>query len=150
MATFVFPTADQIVAVTAEQVPYKTGLVKLLKSAIALTPELAEADCVAAEADFSGYSAIAFTTLPAPYIDAVHGGVSFTTLNANFATGDPTTIGNDIYGGWIEDAMGALLVAFEFENPVSMNVPSQEINLQITINRFGDGSFIVTINGVPS
>jgi hypothetical protein len=43
-----------------------------------------------------------------------------------------------------------LLVAFEFENPVSMNVPSQEANLQITINRFGDGSFIVTINGVPS
>lgn len=149
MATFIYPNSALLDNVTAIQLDYKTGLVKLLKSAIVLTPDLDAAACAAAEADFSGYLAHTYTTLPAPFLDQNHDGVSFTCTTADFATADPTTVGNDIYGGWVEDAGGDLLVAFLFSTSYPMNAPHDQIPLELTLNYFGDGSFIATIGGVP-
>lgn len=149
MANFIYPNSELLDVVTAIQLPFKTGLVKLLKEAITLAPDLDQATCAASEADFSGYLAHTYTTLPAPFLDQNHGGVSFTCTTADFATADPTTVGNDIFGGWVEDAGGALLVAFLFANSYSMNAPNDQIPLELTLNFFGDGSFIATIGGVP-
>lgn len=149
MALFVYPEAAQIIAVTAVQLPYETGLLKLIKSDVALTPALTAADLAAIECDFTGYVPITFTALPSPYEDINYGGVSFQVPTQQFVTSNPTTVGNDVYGGWIETAAAALLMAFTFAAPFPMQNPNNALPLALVLNFFGSGQVYATINGIP-
>ena len=149
MAGFVFPTSNQLAAVTLMKTPYATGLLKLFKSAITLVPTLATADLTAIEADFTGYAAITLTTLPAPYIDPVNGGVSFTIPTQQWNVSSTPTIGDDIYGGWIEDVTGKLLMAWALNTPFAMQSAGQSLPLELTLNFFGSNQVYVDIAGVP-
>lgn len=149
MVSFIYPSSAQITAVTAIQLPYKTGLLKLFKSAIAFTPELTAADLTAIECDFTGYAAITFTTLPVPFLDGVRGGTSFQVPTQQFNTSNPTTVGNDVYGGWFETAANAILMAFAFAAPWPMQSPNSALPLDALLNFFGSNEVYVNISDIP-
>jgi hypothetical protein len=149
MLGWIYPLSQQIAATTAIQTPFLTGKMRLFASAIAFTPLLTEAELVAIEATFTGYAAVVYTTLPAPYPDGVNGGASFLIPSTTFAVGATPTVGNDIYGGWVENAAGALLWAWQTQNPFSLNVALQQLNVEVVLNFFGNGNAYVQYNGVP-
>ena len=148
MVSFIFPSVEQIRIITAQQLPWKTGLCKLIKEAIPLVPSMVAADLDAVEADFSGYAAVTETTLPVPYADPQRGGFSFQIPTIQFNTANPTTVGNDIYGGWFEDSGGLLLMAFVLSNPVEMQTPNAALVLDILVNMFGTNQVYVNINDI--
>lgn len=149
MAGFLIPLIDQLRIVTAMQLPYKTGLLKLFKEAIVFDKSLDAAALAAIEADFTGYSAITLTTLPVPYADPNHGGISFQIPTQQWNTSATPTVLNNIYGGWIEDAGGLLLMAWQISNPVPMEVPHRALVLDQIVNQFGSNQVYISINGTP-
>lgn len=149
MAGFIFPTSDQLAAVTLMKAPYATGLLKLFKEAIPFVPTLSAADLALIEADFTGYAAKTLTTLPEVYVDPVNGGVSFTIPTQQWNVGSTPTIGNDIFGGWIEDATGNLLMAWQIDSPYGMQNAGNSLPLELTLNFFGSNQVYVDIAGVP-
>lgn len=149
MAAFIFPTLEQIRVVTANQLPYKTGLSKLFKAAVVFTPNLAAADLAAVEADFSGYAPITETTLPNPYPDQINGGVSFEIPTIQYQCASPLTVPNDIYGGWFETAGGVLLMAWQLITPYPMNAPLLALPLNLILNQYGSNDVKVLIAGLP-
>lgn len=149
MAGFIFPTTNQLAAVTLMKTPYATGLLKLFKSAIPFVPTLLAADLAAIEADFSGYVAKTLVSLPAAYVDPVNGGVSFTIPTQQWNVASTPTVHNDIFGGWIEDAGGLLLMAWQIDSPYAMQLAGQSLPLELTLNFFGSNQVYVDIAGVP-
>lgn len=86
------------------------------------------------EATFTGYAAQTVTTTGDPYIDPVNGGISITMPSHQFTTDDPTTIGETIYGYWLELAGGDIIFAGNFDDPINMTEPFQAIPLMLTLN----------------
>ena len=149
MATWIYPQSQQITAVTATQLPFVTGLLKLIKSSIALTPTLTAADLAAVECDFTGYAHVTFTALPAPYADSKYNGVSFDIPTQLFQVGSPVVTGNDVYGGWIEDSAHALLVAFLFNAPFPMQAAHVGMPLSLILNFYGSNQVYADIGDTP-
>lgn len=148
MAVSQIPLSEQIVLATAVKTAAATGKLRLIKSTISLAPTINQAALVAIEADFTGYAAITFTTLPSPYPDPA-GGATIPVPTQEFTVGSGgTVIGNDIYGGWIEDSAGNLLVAF-VTNPFNMNASGNVLVITIFVNLFGPGGVTVLYGTVP-
>jgi hypothetical protein len=150
VAQLLYPQAAEIVSVTAIQLPFKTASVGLFKETIAFGPFLAEADLVAIEANFTGYTRKTLTTLPAAFPDQQNGGASFVLPTQSFAVGSTPTVFNDIYGGWMEDSSANLLFAFQLATPWPMNEALVALNLDALFNFFGNNLTLgtVTINNI--
>jgi len=72
------------------------------------------------EATFTGYARATLTAWLAPHLNVNLQSVLNSPL-ASFATAAPYTVGEQVYGGWIEDAAGNLAFAFRFDNaPIPM------------------------------
>jgi hypothetical protein len=150
MASFIYPTLNQLASVNLLRVPYVTGVMKLFQQQIALDLTLDAAALTAIECDFSGYAAITLAALNATYIDGVNGGVSFTipTKQWNRSLGTPD-VGNNVWGGWIETSAGDLLVAWEMASQYSMQDVGDALPLELTFNFYGTNEVYATIGGVP-
>lgn len=148
MAQYIFTQVQMLRVLTANQLPWKTGLCKLFKEAITFTPFTVAADLAAIEADFTGYAAVTETTLPDPYPDQVNGGVSFEVPTIQFQVDDPATVGNDIYGGWFESSAGVLLGAFSLLTPWAMQNALDALPLNLIVNMYGSNDIKVNIAGV--
>jgi hypothetical protein len=149
MLSWQYPTAEEIAFVTAIQTDFLTAELHLVKALVPLLPGMVTADLSAQEADFSGYAAITLATMPDPFVDGVLGGVSFSMPTRQFNTASPTTIPNDIYGGWLETTGGLLIVAFMFPSSFPMQVPFSSLGLELLWNFFGTGDVLASINGQP-
>jgi hypothetical protein len=151
MAQTIMVPSEQLAIVAAAQTPYITGKIHLCGTAVALTSATTLAELVAAEATFTGYAEVTLTTLPAPYPDGVNGGYSFNLPTVNFAVGASPTVTNDIYGGWWETSVPALLVAFQMLDAWPMQFAGQALNLDWIINFFGTtpNLQLISINGIP-
>ena len=150
MARFVYPSAAQLAQVTLLVPPYNACVVHLLKGPVTLGPILSLADCAAQEADFTGYASVTEpASNPVPYPDPVRQGVSFGLPTSTFTVGATPTVGNDIYGFYVESAASKLLVAVLFTTPYPMHNAADAINLEMTANNFGTDDVSCTVNGVP-
>ncbi len=149
MAGYLFNMVERLRVITANQLPYKTGLAKLFKTPIVFNQGMVAADLVAIECDFTGYVAVTETTLPAPYVDPSRGGVSFQVPTLNYATGSPLVTGNDVCGGWFETAGGVLLMAWQIDIPWPMQVIDMAMPVDLIVNMYATNQVYVSINGVP-
>lgn len=147
MVQSIFPLSDQITEMGAVRTPYVTGKHKLFQAPIVFTPALLQTDLAAIEADFTGYAPVVYTTCGPVYVDPA-GGVTFDTSIAVFLD-TASTVQNNIYGGWIEDSTGNLLVAWQINVPYVMGAPLDAMNVTLIVNRFGPRNVVVTINGIP-
>lgn len=86
-------------------------------------------------ADFSGY-ALAAITFGGPYLDPELGGISAVAFK-QFDVGAPATIGNTIYGWYLLDGTGALIMLGTFENPIAMATTLDSLPMQVKLN-FGN------------
>lgn len=94
------------------------GTMDLFQNDITPTPDTLIADLDVAT--FTGYAQVTLTTYSAPYLNAAGAGAILTPL-AQFNTASPFTIGNVVYGYWIEDVDGLLVLAGRFPNaPIAM------------------------------
>jgi hypothetical protein len=153
MASFVFPPEEQLSEVTlALAANLATYKVRLLQTSVPLSPVPTLATLATNEANFTGYAAVSETVPPVPYPDLVQGGCAWTSPNVNFAVGASPTVGNQIYGFWVEypdsGPTGLYLVAL-FNQPVAMIDALDQLNLQFSLNYFGSEGLIVTVNGQP-
>jgi hypothetical protein len=137
MAQFVYPTLAQIELVNLLKVPFATATIHLCSSQVTLTPTLQLAALTAAEATFTGYAAVTLTAIPAAYSDPVNGGISNAIPLTQFNTASPYTVGNDIWGGWIEDAASNLLVAWMTSAAWGMQGAGNSLPLNLLLNFFG-------------
>lgn len=105
------------------------GHIKLFKSTLTPDPSTPLADFLAAECDFTGYSAIAVANWNTPILSDVSGFEIGMPL-VQFITSNPTTVGN-LVGGWFYvDAANAVPVIFgSFASAVPMQVPFSGIPL---------------------
>lgn len=106
--------------------------VKLFQNNVVVSITTVKADLTLAT--FTGYTDQTVTATGDPYIDPVNGGISITLPSHQFTTGDPTTIGNTIYGWWLELSGGDIILAGNFDTPINMTEPFQAIPLMLTLN----------------
>lgn len=148
MAISVYTDAASLELIDGVTTPFATGKIKLVKTDFAPDRFTTIADLV--QADFSGYAAKTLTAVGTPYTDPI-GGADMPIPSQEWApTGDPPAIGNDIYGFWIEDAAGVLLLLVRFDNPVVMQVHGNALVLLVICNYFGAGVVQVIVNGTPA
>lgn len=129
------------------KVPYATAGIHLLLGPIALVPSITLAALTALEATFTGYAAIVLTAIPPAYIDPINGGISQAIPLSQFNTTAPYTIGNNIYGGWMEDAAGNLLMAWTAA-PWAMMAADDSLPLNLVLNFFGSGAVYVSYGNI--
>lgn len=149
MAGFMYPLVEQLHLIGLLKTQMATGVLGLIKSPITFTPGLAEADFAAIEADFTGYARITLTTLPAAFSDPINGGVSFQIPTQQWTTSSSVTVANAIYGGWIEDSTGLLLMAWQINVPWQMGQPNVALPLDLLVNQYGSNQVLVSIQGTP-
>lgn len=95
-----------------------------LWQAEAITPSIAttRTELVAAEADYTGYTAGGAAL--AAWFDALAnplGGFSIDSAKVQFAPAAPYTVGNNIGGFWVETAAGDLIMIASFQAPIPMS-----------------------------
>ena len=85
-----------------------------------ITPDVNTVVADLTEATFTGYARATLTTWLAARLNTALEGVQTSPLAA-FAAAAPFTVGEDVYGGWIEDSNGDLILMFRFDNaPIPM------------------------------
>lgn len=153
MANVLIPNAELIAILTAIKTGLAAGKTRLVKAPVALTPNMDTSALIAAEADYTGYAAITTATPDGPFIDYTRGGVTLLSPDAHFVVGATPTVTNQIYGGWYEDSggpPGLLIVAFVFNNPVTMMNAGDTLLLESIFNMSLTSPIVTTIlvNGV--
>lgn len=94
------------------------GTIDLFQNDITPTDETVVADLDVAT--FTGYAQVALTLWTGPYYTSEGKGALLAPL-AQFNTASPYTIGNQVYGYWIEDSNGDLLLSGRFPDaPIPM------------------------------
>lgn len=71
------------------------------------------------EADFTGYARVTLAAWLVPYLSAERKGASISPI-AIFRQVAPFTVGNQIYGWFVLDKDGVLMLSGRFDNPISM------------------------------
>lgn len=80
--------------------------VHLIKEPLTPTPGIEVADLEAIEADYTGYAAVTVDPVGEAWIDEDGNGV-LSFQGAHFQPTTPTTVGNTIYGWWLEGLTGS-------------------------------------------
>lgn len=134
-----------------------TATVDLMKDNIDLSPTDVVATYTPHVADFTGYAQGTITASTAAAPDTVNGGAFTQVPTVEFAVGATPTVLNTIYGFWIATSGGspALILSAKFANPVPMNLPLAQLNLDVLQNLFGANGTgadptTVVVNGLPA
>lgn len=133
MAVLLYPNAGAIQIALTMQTYLASSVLKLFQNPLTLSVSTVKADLTAAVATFTGYSAATVTAWDGPFYDP-NGGASLTTGTQFFAVGSTPTVTNTIYGWWIEDEAGNLVVCGSFDAGIDMSVEYDAIPLSITLN----------------
>lgn len=150
MLATVYPSSAEVLLATLLKVPFDTCVVHLAQAALPLGPTLDAAACTAVEATFTGYSAITTAVANAVFPDPVNQGVTYPVEPALFTVGATPTVTNDIYGFFLFNTAGALLLAGNFTTPYPMTGAGDAMFLAIFANFFGTEIVYGTINGNPA
>jgi len=130
-----YPNTGTMKICTLMQTGLATSKMRLFKDGlITLTPLTTLAELVAAECDYTGYTAggQAITAWNAPLLQA-GGGAGITSPTIQFAAGTPYTVGNVVGGGWIEDTGGVLWFAWKFDSAVPIGASGQGVPVSVTL-----------------
>jgi hypothetical protein len=119
----VYPKGGAIVTAAAVQTFLALSVLKLFKTDLSITANTPKADLTAAEADYEGYTAKTITAWHDPYLDP-GGGASIDSGEQIFYYVDagPHT-GNQIYGFWVEDAAGDVVIMGAFIDDNGLPLP---------------------------
>ncbi len=126
----VVPLANRILRLALIHAGETTPKLRLFKSAFSVDELTTEANLVAIEADCDGYTPAGFAlTFTTGYItpDLVPSNES---NMVSIIMPDPVVVGNTIYGGWISNGSGALMV-FDLPSPVALTAPGNALKIVI-------------------
>jgi hypothetical protein len=106
--------------------------VRLTQAPFAFSPTTTKADAIAAEADFDGYTAGGNTVTAWGDPLAAPGGGASIAAETTFAYVDDTShTANQVKSGWIENAGGDIVAAFNFPAPINFAVNGDGFVLQL-------------------
>lgn len=87
------------------------------------------------EADYSGYAVQTITTWLTSYLDPAGGAsIQSGTHQFNYVPPGGGPVANIVKGFYLEDATGKLIVAGNFDNPITMTALGDAIPVNITLN----------------
>ncbi len=110
----------------------------LCKAVVPDDPATVLADLTAIEADYTGYAAKTIVAFSGPF-DIPDVGASILSPLENFSpTG--TAVANTIYGGWLQDAAGNLLFAFQLPTPTPLTSPTDVLSVILQPEYPGPGT----------
>jgi hypothetical protein len=138
MANLIYPNVGALKIAATIRTFVALSVIHLIKAPISLLPGTTLAALTAIEADFDGYTAIVVTAFLAPYIDPA-GGASIQSGTEQFQYGpaaSPPVI-NNVYGFYLLDAAGDLLVAGTFDAPVAMQSIGDALPMNVILNYGG-------------
>jgi uncharacterized protein (DUF697 family) len=126
-----FPLSGCLVTATAMQAAMAASMCRLFQSTF--TPDASNvlADYVAAEATYSGYDALEFTTWFAPILAPGTGYMIGSPIVQFAFTASPGTPTNIIGGCFVVDSAANLRIAIIFDQPIPMQMAGQGIPLNI-------------------
>ena len=130
-----YPLAGCEVIAALVQAELAASKLRLFQDSLpAPDPSTPIADYVANEADFTGYPAggETITAWLDPILDPL-GGYSIGSGTEQFATDNPTTVGNIIAGAWLENAAGDIISVVVFTTPIPMQMPGQGIPIDLRL-----------------
>lgn len=137
MSQFLYPNVGALAVATDMQTFLAGCNVGLYKAPVSLGPGTTKADLTAQECDFSGYAQKTVTAMQAPYL-ASGGGASISTGYLQWdwtpATPPAVDVQNQVYGFWVEDAGGDLIVVGSFDDAVAMGEVGNSLPLTVTLN----------------
>lgn len=108
------------------------SFVRLFKTGFSPDASTPRADYLTNEANYTGYLGGGIPVAAYnPAILSPGSGFQIGSPLVQFDTDDPTTVGNVVAGGWIEDANNIIRLTFIFDAPVSMDAPFQGIPLNV-------------------
>jgi hypothetical protein len=118
----------QSAAIVAKALLAAGGHIRLFMTNLAPTSDTPLATFVAAEATFTGYVAKALAAFGSPYIDPLTGTYSEVAPSVSWVMTD-TVAPNTIYGAFIVDATGLILMGFEkFATPIPLALAGQGLD----------------------
>jgi len=126
----IVPLANRILRLEAINADETTKKLRLFKSPFTVDELTTEADLTAIEADCDGYTPGGFAlTMTVGYVtpDLVPSNES---NMVSIIMPDPVVVPNTIYGGWVSNAAGALMV-FNLPAPIALTNPGNALKLMI-------------------
>ncbi len=134
-----YPNSGTLEIASGVQTMLALSKLRLFKSTLSPGVTTTKAQLLAEEADFTGYPAggETVTAFLSPGLYPL-GGASISAPTEQFATTDPTIVGNLIGGWWLENAGGDVIAIGTFPSPVPMQTPFQILPITITLV-FGTG-----------
>ena len=149
MADVLIPQATQLSTATAVAALYANATMHLLQGNVAFNELTTIANLQAEEADYGGYGNVALVTIPPPFPDSINGGASFMVPTTNFQVAGNSTVGNNIVGGWVQNANGTQLLMAWQSAAWSMQNPLNALPVECLLNFYGDVNATIQYAGVP-
>lgn len=112
------------------QTAYANSVAHLFKVPLVPTTSTTKAELTAAEADFDDYATKTFVAWNAPIL-APGSGFEIVSPLVQWTCAADQVVGNDIGGGWMEDAGGVVRMVWVYDTPLPMQLAFQGIPLSL-------------------
>jgi hypothetical protein len=130
-----YPKTGALDIAASVQAGMAGAVIHLYKSPVALSPNLTLADMVAVEANYDGYAAQTVATWNPPYLDPAGGATTASGYKQfNYATEASPGTTNNIYGLFVENAAGVLILVMAFDAPAPMGETGDSVPVNVLLN----------------
>ena len=130
-----YPLGGALALATAIQTLMAESIIHLYQSPISLTPQITLAELQAIEATYDGYAPKTVVAFNPAYLDPA-GGATTASGYEQFMYEVEASPGvtNNIYGLWVQDAAGTLIIVFAFDAPVPMAQTGDSVPVNVLLN----------------
>lgn len=134
-----YPNTGGLAVATLVQLGLADSILSLFKEDISVTKLTTKEQLEAAEADYDGYLPETVADWLAPYLDPEGGASTDSGEIVFYWDHDTDDVGNAIYGFWLENAAGTVMVIGKFVDdqgqplPVGMNGPGDAVPLTVRL-----------------
>ena len=130
-----YPNAGALKIAALVQAGLASSVIHLYQSPIALAPNLTLAQMVAIEATYDGYVPKVVTAFNQPYLDPAGGATTASGYEQfNYMTEASPGVTNNIYGLFLEDSAGDLVIVIQFAQPAPMNQSGDAVPVNVLLN----------------
>lgn len=129
-----YPNASTLYLAGLVQADLAASKLRLFQEGFVPSIATSRAELIAAEADYTGYTAGGETIAAwlAPLLNPI-GGASIDMPTIQFDAASPYTVANVVAGWWIETAGGVVIAVGTFTTPISIGAVGQGFPMTVTL-----------------
>jgi hypothetical protein len=130
-----YPNGGALAIAAAVQALMAESIIHLYAAPITLSPNTTLAQLQAVEATYDGYAPKTVTAFNPPYLDPAGGATTASGYEQfNYETEASPGVTNNIYGLWVQDAAGVLIIVFAFDAPAPMAQEGDSVPVNVLLN----------------